>query len=69
MPSMLVTGPVSAYLDSIEYEDEDPGMLAYSSPCAVSGARRCAARIDRHRCTCDFVAVEHDEDTLVSIGL
>ena len=72
MPSMLVTCPESAHLESIEYEDDDLGMLitsctAFSPPCAVTCARTCAARLDRRRKACR--APETDDATLVSIRI
>lgn len=72
MPSMLITCPESAHLESIEYEDDDLGMLitsctAFSPPCVVSCARTCAARLDRRRKTGETAATE--DTTLVSIRI
>ena len=75
MPAMLVTCPESAHLESIEYEQDELGMLitsctAFAPACAVSCAGTCAARLDQRRRSRNFVRVEVDEEiTLVSIRL
>ena len=74
MPSMLVTCPESAHLESIDYQDDGMGTLimgctAYSPPCSVSCARTCAARLDRRNRAARTCASETSEITLVAIRL
>ncbi|HEY5951389.1 MAG TPA: hypothetical protein VIV40_38110 [Kofleriaceae bacterium] len=59
---MLVTCPESAHLESIEYEEDDRGMVitsctAFSPACAVTCAQMCAARLTQRRRSRELVAV------------
>ncbi len=74
MPSMLVTCPESAHLESIEYDDHPLGMLIvsctrFSRACSVTCNRICAARLDDRRRSRHIAESSEDAETLVTIRI